>query len=156
MSILKSGKARITAIIGLVGILTSVATGSANAGNYGVNLQFGNGAGIYFSGNSNHKQKGHKKYRNRHSYNQGHYNPYYQPRYNPRPHNQYRQQPRRQVCGPRRAVKKAYRLGLNNPQVHRIKERRIVVSGYRYGYRTKMVFKRYSNCQLLKTVNFNW
>lgn len=71
-------------------------------------------------------------------------------------HGQYRNKPHHSVCGPRRAMNKAYRMGLNNPQVHRIKERRIAVVGYQHGYRTKMVFSRYSNCHLIKTVNFGW
>jgi hypothetical protein len=151
MRILNSRFSKIAAIIGLAGIL-GTATSTANAGNYGVNLSLGNGAGIYFSGNGGHHNN--RRYNNRHN----NYNSYNQPRYNQR-HNRHRNsynQPRRQqVCGPRRAVNKAYRLGLNDPQIQRIKERRIVVSGYQYGYRTKMVFKRYSNCKLIKTVNFN-
>ena len=109
------------------------------------------------------KNRGHR--RNRHGrsghYGSGGYNPGYADPYrgNYRTHEyrlpKYRSGRRHNVCGPRRAVKKAYRLGLNNPQVHRIKDRRIVVTGYQYGYRTKMVFKRYSNCNLIKTVNFN-
>ncbi len=150
MRILNSRFSKIAAIIGFAWIV-SAAAGTANAGNYGVGIYLGNGSGIYFSGNGGH-------YNNRRYHNPGYYNPYYQPGYN-RHHNRYnknyRAKQRRQVCGPRRAVKKAYRLGLNNPQVQRIKERRIIVAGYQYGYRTKMVFKRYSNCRLIKTVSFN-
>ena len=133
------------ATLGLAGIIGLSATGNANAGNLGIDLYLGNGAGIYYSGNRNH-------------YRRNHHNGYYNPGYYRRDHyrrDHYRHQPRRQVCGPRRAVKKAYRLGLNNPQVHRIKERRIIISGYQYGYRTKMVFKRFSRCHLIKTVNIN-
>ncbi|MCP4073860.1 MAG: hypothetical protein GY742_19360 [Hyphomicrobiales bacterium] len=129
------------ATLGLAGAIGLSATGNANAGNLGIDLYLGNGAGIYYSGNRNH----------RHGYNNPrHYRQDYYRRDN------YRHKPRRRVCSPRRAVKKAYRLGLNNPQVHRIKDRRIVISGYQYGYRKKMVFKRHSRCHLLKTVNFNW
>lgn len=155
MSVLTSKPAKIVAILGLAGIVSSGAS-IANAGNYGVDLHLGNGAGIYFSGNG-----GHNKHRRNHYRHGGgsYYNPYNQPHYNQphrKKHRKYRNQRRHQVCGPRRAVNKAYRLGLNNPQIKRIKEQRIVVVGYQYGYRTKMVFKRYSNCRLIKTVNFNW
>ncbi|VAX06734.1 hypothetical protein MNBD_ALPHA03-2000, partial [hydrothermal vent metagenome] len=109
MSILKSGKTRVTAIIGLVGILASATIGSANAGNYSIGIDLGNGGGLYFSGNSNHKQKGHKKYRKRHGNYYGNHNPYYLPVHKLPPASNYYPQPRRQVCGPRRAVNKAYR-----------------------------------------------
>ena len=156
MSIIKSKLAKIVAILGLAGIVTAGAS-VANAGNYGVDLQFGNGAGIYFSGNGGHNRHHRNHYRHGGGSYYGSYNQhrYSQPR-RKKHHRQYRNQRRHQVCGPRRAVNKAYRLGLNNPQIKRIKDHRIVVVGYQYGYRTKMVFKRYSNCRLIKTVNFNW
>ena len=154
MSVLKSKIVKFIAIIGMASVLGS-ASSSANAGNLNIELRLGNDAGIYLAGNGHHRQ-------NRYRYNEGSYNPYYQPRYNQRRYRHrnkhrynYRNHHRQQVCGPRRAVNKAYRLGLNSPQIKRIKERRIVVTGYQYGYRTKMVFKRYSNCRLIKSVNYN-
>jgi hypothetical protein len=134
----------LAAALGLAGALGLSATGNANAGSLGIDLYLGNGTGIYYSGNGNHYRRN-----NRNGYSTpSHYRPNYNRRDN------YRHQPRRQVCGPRRAVKKAYRLGLNNPQVRRIEQRRIVVSGYKYGYRAKLVFKRYSRCHLIQAVNF--
>ena len=147
---------KIAALVGMLGATGIMAPGNAQAGNIGVEFLVGNGIEIYYNGNTKHR--GHS-YRHRRNQRSGYYDPYYQPKYNrrhKRRNNNYHHQPRRQVCGPRRAVNKAYRLGLNNPQVHRIRDRRIVVTGYQYGYRTKMVFKRHSNCRLLKTVNFTW
>ncbi len=76
--------------------------------------------------------------------------------YNHPPKRKKRHSNRQQSCHPQRALNKAYNLGLDNPQIHRIKERRIVVSGFQNGYRAKMVFKRYSNCHLIKTVRYQW
>jgi len=143
-------KAVITASLGAI-----LATGlgiatSANAGNIGVNIHMGAGPVPFSMGVP-------AGYRQPH--NRGYFNPgYKQPKhYGRKKHrrNYYRSAPRRAICNPRKAVNKAYRLGLDGPQVERVRERRIIVSGYQYGYRTKMVFKRYSNCKLIKTVRFN-
>jgi len=135
----KSGAAIILAsIIGL----SSVST--ANAGNFGIDLYLGNGTGIHYNDHYGH---------NRHHYKQRRYKHHNKRRSHYR--DQYRPRQHQQVCGPRRAVKKAYRMGLDSPRVHRVKQNRIVVSGYQYGYRAKMVFKRYSRCHLIKTVRFN-
>ena len=134
----------------VAGVIALSAFGNANAGNIGIDLYLGNGTGIHYNGNNVHyRHNNNRKHYRHHNQRRSHYRNDYRYR------DQYRQRPRHQVCGPRRAVKKAYRLGLDSPQVHRVKERRIVVSGYQYGYRTKMVFKRYSKCHLIKTVRFN-
>jgi len=55
-------------------------------------------------------------------------------------------------CGPRRALRKAWNLGLNRPHVARINKRKIVVVGYNYGHAAKVVFKRNSQrCKVIKT-----
>ena len=173
MSTLKSKFIKVVAALTLAGTMGVATSTSANAGNFSVDLYLGNSP-IHYSGNNHHRYKNHgqrryKKRSHRHNrhgrsnhYNSRSYYPGYADPYrgnyrrtNKHRRHQYSSGRRHNVCGPRRAVNKAYRLGLNNPQVHRIQERRIVVSGYQYGYRTKMVFKRYSNCQLTKTVNFN-
>ena len=185
MSTLKSKFIKVVAALTLAGTMGAATSTSANAGNLSVDLYLGSGQAIHYSGNSNshhrykkhgqrryksHSQRSYKNHGQRHkshrrtgSYNSSNYYPGYANPYrggyrhtSKHRRHQYRSSHRSQVCGPRRAVNKAYRLGLNNPQVHRIKDRRIVVSGYQYGYRTKMVFKRYSNCSLMKTVNFKW
>ena len=173
MSTLKSKFIKVAAALTLAGTMGVATSTSANAGNFSIDLYLGNSP-VHYSGNShqrykNHDQRRYKKRSHRHKshrrsghYNSGSYYPGYSDPYrgsyrhgNKHRRHQYRSGRRHNVCGPRRAVNKAYRLGLNNPQVHRIKDRRIVVSGYQYGYRTKMVFKRYSNCNLIKTVNYN-
>ena len=134
--------ASIGAVIGLAGTIGIGATQSANAANTNMSYYLGNGTEIHYSGNRHRQQYGHN-YGQPRRYQQRH-----------RRDDYYRHQPRRHVCGPRRAVKKAYRRGMNNPHVLRIKQRRIVVGGYQYGYRTKMVFDRYSNCRLIRKVGF--
>jgi len=58
----------------------------------------------------------------------------------------------RNVCTPRRALNKARNLGVNRARIERIGKNRIVVRGFNYGYRAKVVFKRYSRrCQIIKT-----
>jgi len=140
LNILKNG-AKSGASLLFAGIIALSASGNANAGNIGIDLNLGNGNAIHFDGKNVHYRKHKSRHHSRH----------YKHRRN-QYHDQYRPQSHRQVCGPRRAVNKAYRLGLNHPQVHRVKDRRIVVSGYQYGHRAKMVFKRHSRCQLIKTV----
>ncbi len=58
---------------------------------------------------------------------------------------------RRFSCGPRRAVNKAYRWGMNNPRVKRVNKRRIVVTGWNRGHRARMVFSRHGRgCPVIK------
>ena len=58
----------------------------------------------------------------------------------------------RRKCHPRRALNKAYRMGVYNPHVTRVNHKRIVVKGYSHGHRAKVVFKRHSkHCRVLKT-----
>lgn len=99
-------------------------TGSANAGgNFGVYIGDGYGSGVYF-GNGGHRRHGHY---GGHRRNRG-------------------------VCAPRRALKKAWRMGVNRPHVSRVNGRKIVVAGFNRGHRAKVVFKRNSgHCRVLRT-----
>ncbi|MEM9329910.1 MAG: hypothetical protein AAGA53_01210 [Pseudomonadota bacterium] len=55
-------------------------------------------------------------------------------------------------CNPRRALNKAYRMGVYRPHVTRVNHNRIVVKGYNHGHAAKVVFKRQSkHCRVLKT-----
>ena len=55
-------------------------------------------------------------------------------------------------CGPRRALNKAWNMGVNRPHIKRVGGKRIVVVGYNRGHRAKVVFKRHSrHCRVLKT-----
>ena len=149
LNFLKNG-AKTGAKLIVAGIIALTASGNANAGNVGIDLYLGNGTGIHYNGNNIHyRHNNNRDHYRRNNQRRSHY------RKNRHYRDQYRPRPQHHVCGPRRAVKKAYRLGLDSPQVRRVNDRRIVVSGYQYGYRTKMVFKRYSKCHLIKTVRFN-
>lgn len=56
------------------------------------------------------------------------------------------------ICGPRRALNKAWRMGVNRPHVARVNGKKIVIAGFNRGHRAKVVFKRGSNhCRVLRT-----
>lgn len=56
------------------------------------------------------------------------------------------------ACGPRRALNKAWHMGVNRPHISRVNGRKIVVVGYNRGYRAKVVFKRGSRgCRVIRT-----
>ena len=58
----------------------------------------------------------------------------------------------RGICKPRRALRKAYRMGVDNPYIARIKRNKIVVKGHSYGHQAKVVFKRNTHrCKVLRT-----
>ncbi|MEM7289512.1 MAG: hypothetical protein AAF412_03915 [Pseudomonadota bacterium] len=60
--------------------------------------------------------------------------------------------PRRGFCGPRKAVNKAWHMGINRPHVSRVTNRRIAVTGFNRGHRAKVVFKRDSRrCRIIAT-----
>jgi len=81
----------------------------------------------------------------------GYHGGYYAPRrHAPRIHRSHNRHGKR--CGPRRALNKAWRMGINQPHIARVNGRKIVVAGYNHGYRAKVVFKRGSrNCRVIKT-----
>ncbi|MEM7069289.1 MAG: hypothetical protein AAF478_10430 [Pseudomonadota bacterium] len=77
-------------------------------------------------------------------------NYYYGGGYNPYLYSHGGQRPR--ACNPRRALNKAYRMGLYNPHITRVNHKKIVVKGYSHGYPAKVVFKRHSGrCKVIKT-----
>ncbi len=101
----------------------------AQAGNGGFSLYIGNGhsGGFYYGhGHRNHGYHG-KKIRRHTGY--GH-----------------------RRCGPRRALNKAYRIGLGDPHVARVNHRKIVVRGHNYyGGPAKIVFSRHGGgCKIIK------
>lgn len=55
----------------------------------------------------------------------------------------------RRSCNPRRAVRKAHRMGLRHARIHRIKRHKIVVKGWDQGYRARIVFARAPRCPVL-------
>lgn len=57
----------------------------------------------------------------------------------------------RRVCHPRKAVRKAWHIGMNRPGIRRIGENRIVVTGWHRGHRAKLVFDRWSpRCRVIR------
>ena len=106
----------------VAGGATFGATGAANAGG-NFAIYFGNGhQGVYYN---NAPRR--------------HYVPRHQVRH-------------RGFCKPRRALRKAYRMGVDNPYIARIKRNKIVVKGHSYGHHAKVVFKRNTHrCKVLKT-----
>lgn len=53
---------------------------------------------------------------------------------------------RHNVCNPRRALRKAYRRGLNRPHIHRVNRNRIVVAGWSRGERVMLGMGRHRSC----------
>ena len=53
------------------------------------------------------------------------------------------------ICKPRRAIRKAYRLGVNNPRIVRRNHKRVVVKGWRHGHRTRVVFANRHRCPVI-------
>ena len=104
-------------------------TTSANAGNASFSLHIGGGhGGIHFG--QPYKSEVHHR---------GGY------RY-------YKDHRRHRGCHPRRALRKAWKMGVNRPHIARIGHKRIVVVGYNHGYKAKVVFKRHHpRCKVIKT-----
>lgn len=107
--------------VGVIATGATFSTTNANAGDVGI--YFNGGHGGFYVGN------GHKRPR----YDYGHgYN-------------------RRGYCKPRRALKKAWRMGVNRPHITRIGRNRIVVKGFNHGHRAKVVFSRSGHrCPVIK------
>jgi hypothetical protein len=113
----------ILAVAAIAGGAAFSIAGSAQAGNdFGVYIGGGH-SGIYI-GNGGHYKQQIRRHGPRH----------------------------RGFCGPRRAVKKAWRMGVNRPHIQRVNGRKIVVTGYSHGHRAKVVFKRDSKrCRVIRT-----
>jgi len=54
-------------------------------------------------------------------------------------------------CAPRRALNRAYRIGLNRPYIQRINGRSIAVKGWHRGYPAKVVFSQFGGCRVVAT-----
>ncbi len=119
----KSIKSALSIAVVVAGAAFSTTNVAQAGGNYGVYIGGGHHGGIYF-GNGGHHRRHHYRGGNR---NRGH-------------------------CGPRRALRKAWNLGVNRPHVARVNRRAIAVVGYSHGHRAKVVFKRNSHhCRVIKT-----
>jgi len=112
--------------------ITTTSTVSASS-NLGIYIGSSHGNGIGFS-NVKHK---------RHGIRRGH---------GIRKHHRFGHRNRGRGCGPRHALNKAHRAGVNRPHVARINHKKIVVAGYSRGYPAKVVFKRGGHgCIIIKT-----
>ena len=56
---------------------------------------------------------------------------------------------RRGVCAPRRALRKARRMGVRRAHIARVNRHVVVVKGYRYGGRAKVKFGRSRHCPVI-------
>ncbi len=67
-------------------------------------------------------------------------------------HDRYDRYERRQYrpCNPARAVEKARWNGLRHARVRRVTQHSVVVSGYRYGERDRMVFANVRGCPITR------
>lgn len=113
----------ILAVATIASTAAFASVGTANAGS--VNLYIGGpGVGVHFGSGKRHRNV----YRGHHR---------------PRAH---------RVCKPRRALNKAWNMGVNRPHIKRVGRNRIVVVGYNYGHRAKVVFARQGrHCPVIRT-----
>ena len=121
-------------------VATAGISPSASAHDYGAGIGISGKYGQVYIGDVHHRH-----YRNHRRY---YHDPYAGQRYykKRRHHRQYGH------CGPRRALDKAWRMGVNRPHVARIGDRRIVVKGRKRGRMAKVVFARLSsNCHVIGT-----
>ncbi|MEX3012043.1 hypothetical protein [Hoeflea sp. TYP-13] len=113
--------AKATTLAALIAVgATAVGTSQASAGQVQFGIQFGNGYGYV-------------------------YGPGYGPQWGPGPS----WGGPRGYCKPRRAVKKARRMGVRNAHIVRRNHRKVVVKGWRYGYRTRVVFANRRHCPVI-------
>jgi hypothetical protein len=56
---------------------------------------------------------------------------------------------RRGVCAPRKALRKARRMGVRRAHIARVNRHEVVVKGYRYGGRAKVKFGRSRHCPVV-------
>ncbi len=63
------------------------------------------------------------------------------PGYGPKPH--------KGICKPRRAAKKAWKMGVRNGRIVRRNHKRVVVKGWRHGYPVKVVFANRRHCPVI-------
>ena len=61
---------------------------------------------------------------------------------------------RRGFCRPRRAIRKAWRMGVDAPRIHRVGRRAVVVSGYRGRHYVRVRFAHARRCPVLAVRRF--
>ena len=117
----------LTLAVSLSGIAATSAT--SQAGSLSIDFRIG-GPDFYFSSGRGHYRRrhwnGYRDYRYRDGYRYG-----------------------RRICTPRRAIRKARRMGVRGARIVRVNNRVIVVRGYRYGGSAKVKFGRSANCPVI-------
>lgn len=106
--------------------------GGISIGGAGFSISFGTGHGGY---------RGYRGYRGHRGYRGGGYRGY--------GYGDYGYRPVVRSCSPRRALRKARRIGLRDTYVARVKRHAIVIKGYRYGYPTRVKIGRAGRCPVL-------
>ncbi len=126
-----------TSILALVVTIggMAAATVSSQARSGHLDLTIG-GSGIYFSSGRGYRSH----YRGQ---------PRYDRRYSDRRYG-------RRLCAPNRALRKARRFGIRHAHVARVNRRVIVVKGFRYGSRAKVIFSRARQCPVIGYRNINF
>ncbi len=121
----------------------SASANTASAGTLDIDFSI-DGPGIYFSSGGRHYGG---YYRNHRRYYRDHRRYYGDTRYygGPRYFDEYR----RRTCKPRRAYRKARRMGIHEARIVRVNRRVIVLKGYRHGYPTKVKFGRSRSCPVI-------
>ncbi|WP_419906149.1 hypothetical protein [Hoeflea sp.] len=71
------------------------------------------------------------------------------PGYGPGPYWGPAPRPHRGICKPRSAVNKAWRMGVKNPRISSRNRSRVIVRGWRYGHKTKVVFANRRYCPVI-------
>ncbi len=138
-------------IVVATGGLAASSTG-AKAGNVTVDFSIG-GSGIYFSSGRGYNRDRHRDYRYRDNLRRDYRRRDHRGRGYGRTIRRdrpiYDTRNRNRVCSPRRAYKKARRMGIRDARIVRINRRAIVIRGYRYGDRTKVRFGRGGRCPVI-------
>ncbi len=126
-------------VVSIGGIAATSTT--ANAGRVHVDFSIG-GPGFYFSSGHGHRRHVRRGYR--HDYGIRRHRGHYGHRFYDGRHSY-----RSRRCTPRRAFRKARRMGVRDGRIARVNRRAIVVKGYRYGERTRIKFGRGRHCPVL-------
>ena len=124
-----------TSLIALVVTIGSMAAtvGSSEARSGYIDFTIG-APGIYYSSERRHHYRGHRRYMGR---------------YEDRMYG-------RRACAPYRALRKARRFGIHRARVVRVNRRVVVVKGYRYGGRAKIIFGRSRHCPVVGYRNIDF
>jgi len=136
----------------------------AQADNLDVALYLGDGYNAITIGNNRnngHFRYAHSRRHNGHGYrhgsrHNGHGYRHGRRNFGHRKHGRHHQR-RDRYCSPRRAIDKAWNMGLKRPHVSRVGDGSIVVKGRRYGHRVRVVFSRWTPwCEVIKVSRHRW